>query len=234
MKINTFTPEELAAKFSESVAAEVSDFLKISRVNLFLSGGSVTRTYDQIGNLLSNTNNLNNLTISQIDERYDENPLHENSNQKIILQSKIYGDLSRSVDFKFILNGTNAEEEQKNFEQFLDQKLIESYVNVAIIGMGSDGHILGVKPEKSLESFKRKFLSVDFVALYDAEDFRNRITITLTALKKMDKSFLFVCGEEKREVLKKLVDKKTFELNEFPAQFLKELPNVEVFTDIVL
>ena len=68
----------------------------------------------------------------------------------------------------------------------------------------------------------------DLVCSYDTPVF-SRITITPKVIEKLDEAIVWAQGEEKWEVLKNL--EKNIDINLEPAQILKKVPLLTIFSD---
>jgi 6-phosphogluconolactonase/glucosamine-6-phosphate isomerase/deaminase len=98
-------------------------------------------------------------------------------------------------------------------------------VIVAQFGIGPDGHIAGALPGSAGASSRK------LVVGYDAGAFQ-RITLTPTALKKINVAYAFAFGDPKRQQLELLRDKK-LPLAKQPAQILKQIPESYVYSDVI-
>jgi 6-phosphogluconolactonase/glucosamine-6-phosphate isomerase/deaminase len=96
--------------------------------------------------------------------------------------------------------------------------------NTSIFGMGPDGHTAGIKPHSPA------VWSPNLVADFVADDFE-RITITPAAIKKLDAAVVQISGQNKVEQLNNLLDC-DLTLDNQPAQILKAIPNLTIFSDI--
>lgn len=91
------------------------------------------------------------------------------------------------------------------------------------LGMGSDGHIAGILPHTPSVS------ATGAVTNYTTEQFV-RITVTFETLKRASAAYLFAFGLDKREQLEQLRNGNV-PIEDQPAQFLKQLPEVYVYND---
>jgi len=94
---------------------------------------------------------------------------------------------------------------------------------IAQIGMGTDGHILGILPGSPAVDAE------GLVTSYHTERF-DRFTMTFDALKRVTAVYAFAFGGDKRGQLETLRDK-NLPLTEQPAQFLKQCGEVYVYND---
>ena len=113
---------------------------------------------------------------------------------------------------------------------------------VAVFGVGLDGHTCGIIPDinpektKSKELFKNRFNDTDkWVVGYDDanNEYKERVTITMPFIKEqVDHAVVFVSGENKRKALDNLLASEG-DINKTPARVLRDIKDVEVFTDIL-
>jgi len=236
MNINLYYPNNLDLEFAAQVAEKISTQLNNSKnVYLYLSGGSVISTYNQLAkNLLQKKAPFENLTIAQIDERFDINPLHQESNQRIIKDTLLHESLKmKGVVYKYMLNGNKKEIELNIYNQFLSEVLDqENSYHIGIFGVGADSHTGGVKPDKDEDKFNNKFLSKDLCVTYTAADFV-RMSLTLNAIEKIDSAFVYMSGNNKKKALNNIIDTEVeTQLNLYPNQIFRMMKEVKIFTDI--
>jgi len=186
---------------------------------LFLaSGGSSLK-------LLEGIRLENHVTVSVLDERYSPDPAINNFAQlfKIIQPEKFIDTRVRPQE--------TLQQLAERFEQGLREWKRKNPNGKIIItqGMGSDGHTAGIMPGVSFDD-KR------WVVGYDAKEkskFPLRVTTTYSFLRdQVDYSIAYITGEEKRNAFKKLLAEKG-RLIETPARIMREMKQVEIFTDII-
>ena len=157
------------------------------------------------------------LSIILIDERYGDKG-HNDSNDKQLLEAGF------SLPVHSILINATKEETVKAYELYLAEMLALADIKIALVGMGSDGHTAGILP------ISPTTLALNSCALgYQWTDYY-RITATPRIFKYIDKVYLWVQGESKKEALLKLTTIHDPQLQ--PAQYLKEAKNLVVYTDI--
>ena len=174
---------------------------------LFLSGGLTPKTLYE---LLVTEKKLKIGSAAIVDERFGL-PMHQDSNEKMIEDSGFFKYLkSINIPVFKILNGQNIEDSVKDYEKIVLQ-LLNYKQKIAILGIGEDGHTAGI-PAGNYSS-KDLVISInDFPS-----KFNERITLTFTALGKMDKLILLVFGENKKQALNQMFEKGTIE--KLPARF---------------
>lgn len=178
---------------------------------LFLSGGSTPRSLYE---MLAKEKKLRVGALAIIDERFG-NPMHENSNERMIDQTGLLAYFTeQNIPFYRILKeGASREQASKDYNTVLSELLPKFKKKIAIVGIGEDGHTLGIAPN-------REFDSPDL--LVDSFDdqggpFGQRITTTFKTLSQMDVIMALVFGEKKKKALKALFMQGS--LIEIPARF---------------
>lgn len=186
-----------------------------SQTALFLSGGSTPKVlYQQ----LTTEQKLKTGSVALVDERYEE-PMHENSNEKMIEETGLFKYFeSQSVPVFNILNGQDIQSSTKNYEGVVSQ-LLKSEKKIAILGIGTDGHIAGLPA--GVKSYELRIKN-EFVGSFEdfPGEFKSRITLTFKALEQMDLLIVLVFGREKGEALEKMFT--TGNLEQVPASFLNK------------
>jgi 6-phosphogluconolactonase/glucosamine-6-phosphate isomerase/deaminase len=202
---------------------------------LFLvSGGSALEILDSI-----NPTSLSPvITVSVLDERFSSDPTINNFSQ--FMQTKLYTDAKKS-GCTFIDTRLNPNETQANLKKRFESVLRtwkQNYPHGKIIitqGIGSDGHTSGIFPfPENPKKFTDFFMNPNtWVASYDAtgkNPYPLRVSTTLTFLKTVDNSILFVCGDDKKPaLLKTLSPDGTF--TETPARIINSMKDVYLYTD---
>lgn len=206
---------------------------------LFLSsGGSCLELLNKFPqDSLSNT-----LTVTVLDERAYEDSAINNFSQ--IKQLNFYEDVkTHGGDFidTVLKEGESEKELATRFEDSLKvwRERNPGGRIIATFGVGEDGHISGLMPyPEDKKYFNDNFLSSSWVTSYDAGDknkYPLRVTTTLTfILNNIDCGIVYIVGESKKLVLRKLLDNsisQDMDMHSFPAIALKKL-NVKIFTDI--
>lgn len=209
---------------------------KNKEILLLLSGGSAFSLLT-----LNKKYFTNHLTIGVLDERYSTNPHINNFHQ---LSDTSFFKTAKENGCTFIDTGVNVNESMQDlafrFEKELKLWKDNNLEGVIVItqGMGADGHTSGIIPfpeDKFL--FCTQFENENkWVVGYDAgkkNPYPLRVTTTIPFLKEVDISIMYVAGNEKKDVLKKVLLENT-PLHIFPATVIKEMKKVLLFTDIVI
>lgn len=216
MEIKNTTNKEEVADF---IADRIIEILKNNKqVFWFITGGSSIEIISK-ASVKINENPHSNLTIALTDERYGQIN-HENSNWNSLLKNNFN---LKEANIIQILKGKNRQETAKDFNEELKKYLTTDTYKIGIFGIGKDGHTAGILPNS---------ISVDsseFACDYDTEVFE-RITITPKTISLLDEAIVYMQGEEKWPVVEDLLhtDKN---IKEQPAQILKKLPKLTIFTD---
>lgn len=137
-----------------------------------------------------------NTTIGLVDERFVANS-SEYSNEKLIRETLLQNEACGATFIPMVFDDNN---EDTNIE--LVRKAYEklSRIDAIVLGMGDDGHTASIFPNdpESEIALKTKELIVSTKApSYPT----NRITCSLSFLKKASKTYLFITGTNKQEVL---------------------------------
>lgn len=195
-------------KFYNSATEFVSDHLQSrcgrgQRVTLFLSGGSTPGTiYERLSALpLAWTT----IDIAQVDDRWVG--LDDVGSNAAMIKRSILKNQARAANFmRMKSRHKTAIRGQSTVEA--DYRNLSMKGSVAVLGMGTDGHVCSWFPEAN---------GLD-AALNPANDNRvqaiialpskvtgpylERMTLTLSALAKCDAVLLLITGEEKKAVLR--------------------------------
>ncbi len=228
LKLRTTNEPEKAAEF---VASSILKQLKNGKLVLFFAtGGSSIYVCAKITKILKeypDKNLMKNLTVTLTDERYGPTG-HPDSNWQQLLDRGF--DLPQAKLIP-VLTGDNKEVTIKNFNKILNEELtIEAY-KIGLFGIGKDGHTAGILPESVAVN------STDLVCGYDTPTF-SRITITPKTIEKLDEIIVWAQGKDKWPVIESLatptlkeVGAPTKSVGEQPAQILKKVPLLTIFTN---
>lgn len=205
----------------EPLADRLIDELNAGKKVLWMvSGGSnipvAAAVMDQIPDNLTER-----LSVCLVDERYG--PVgHPDSNSK---QLDDAGFKHKKARVMYVLApGLSMAETADQFALELKTAFEMADIVIAQLGIGPDGHVLGIKPESP--AIENKSLVVH----YAAEDYK-RITPTVyAAIRHIDAAYVFAFGANKHAQLEKLRDTDV-PVSEQPAQLLKHLPEAYVYND---
>jgi len=187
------------------------------RVLWLISGGSAIPVAVAAAAELAGRD-LGRLTVSLIDERYGAVG-HADSNWRKL---EAAGLSLPGAQLQPVLAGAPQADTAAAFEQFLAREFDRADYRLGSLGIGTDGHTSGILPHSPAVT------ASGLVCSYDGGDYR-RITTTAQALAHLDEAVVYAAGEAKWPVL----DRLEMEVSpaEQPAQFLKRLPRLTVFTD---
>lgn len=229
-------PERLVRMASEKLNEVLGDYKKsATSVLLLLSGGSALKLIEgiDVSNLGPQT------TVTVLDERYSQDP--EINNFAKIASSEFYAKAKEQgahfIDTRVVENETQ-DDLTRRFNSALGEWMQRNPNGkiVATVGMGPDGHVSGIMPfPEDPERFAKLFEGEELVAGYDATDkneYPERVTTTMTFLRKIDQAIVFISGKSKREAWRKFRSE-SGSLAQTPARVLREMSgNVFIFTDL--
>lgn len=184
---------------------------------LLASGGSsahvLTRAWAQLTPL-----EQQHITVTLADERFG--PIgHPDSNWRLLQELGMHLDDARHIP---VLHGSATKEE----DAALWQQRIQPYFSatspiIAMLGMGEDSHIAGIKPHSPAASD-----TTHLAVAYDWEDYQ-RITISPAAFKRIDSIVLYVSGDAKRRAIEAL--KHEYDPVNYPSQYIKSVESRHIY-----
>lgn len=198
-----------------------TELLAGKRVLWLIPGGSNIPTSISIMDGISDELSRG-LTLGLTDERYGPEG-HKDSNWHQLLDRGFDAKSARRVT---VLQ-SNLKDLHLTAEQYsavLGDLFAEHDVTIGQFGMGADGHIAGILPNTAAVRAE------GLVFGYPTEAFE-RITMTFSAIRRLQAGYLFAFGDDKRQALEKL--QQSHPLSEQPAQILKQLPEAYVYNDQV-
>lgn len=163
------------------------------------------------------------LSIMLNDERFGP-PGHTDSNWTQLFEAGFEPKQSKMLPI--LQANMSYDETLRNFAQQTEQAFAENNIVISQIGMGADSHVAGILPDSPAAQEQSAL-----VAGFESSPY-TRLTLTFPALKKVDVAYVMVFGESKRLALDKLRDTEA-PLAEQPAQILKQLPEVYIYSDQV-
>jgi 6-phosphogluconolactonase/glucosamine-6-phosphate isomerase/deaminase len=213
------------------ITSSILSRLKLGKhVLFFVTGGSSIAVGVKVAELLRRAW-YQNLTVMLTDERYG--PLeHPDSNWHQLMekgfslpQAKLIPILT-GLAHRSTAEGDNRATTTKKFKAILNQEFMgakENKYKIGLFGVGVDGHTAGILPESPAVHSK------DLAFSYNTPTF-SRITITPKAIAKLDEAVIWAQGEDKWPVVKDLLEK-DISVAKQPAQILKKVPLLTIFTD---
>lgn len=203
---------------ASSISSIVLDKLKENKkVLFFVAGGSAIKVVVKIAEIIKKYD-YKGLTIMLTDERYGEIG-HADSNWYQLIQNGFDLPETRLIP---TLTGKERIETAREWEEVMKEQLDISDYRIGLFGIGSDGHTAGILPESEA------IISEELVCTYLTPKFP-RITMTFKAIEKLDEAFVFAQGEEKWKIFEHF--KEDIDLAKQPAQILKRIPKLTIFTD---
>ena len=188
------------------------------RVLWFTAGRSCTAVAASASHIIAEHPH-SNLSVTLTDERYGEVG-HTNSNFQQLID---FGFSLPQAKMIPVLDGKNIKETTANFNAILKEELKKADYKIGLFGAGIDGHTAGILPGS--EAVYTEELVFD----YTAPDFE-RITITPKTIVQLNEAVVFMQGREKWKVLEDLTTK-DIDIAQQPAQILKKIPTLTIFTD---
>lgn len=161
--------------------------------------------------------------IGIVDERYG-GFYHENSNELLLKNQGIVGFChDHTIKFHRILTGKSLEETAEDYEGRLRNLLKAFNKKVGVMGVGSNFHTAGIFPNSKAAQSNKLVEFESFQDLRHVEDkYPKRITMTFRALEQFDAFVVLVFGEDKREVVKVMLDEKEGDEEKYPAVFYRK------------
>lgn len=180
---------------------------------LFLSGGSTPKPLYEI---LAKEKKLKPGAVALVDERFGK-PFHSNSNEKMIQETGLPSYFSKNGTpyYPILQKGNDRKTTASKYSAVVASLFTDFPSRVAVLGIGSDGHTAGIPPRNEKLKIKREKFVTEFSDF--PGEFRQRITLTFSALSKMDLLIVLVFGENKEEALRKMFLPGSLE--EIPARF---------------
>jgi 6-phosphogluconolactonase/glucosamine-6-phosphate isomerase/deaminase len=193
-----------------------------SRVLWCIPGGSNIPISVQVLNAvrkLSSEEHLLLLTVTLTDERYG--PVgHADSNWAQLLNA---GFSEEGIHTIPVLRGLLVDETVEVWKAYIENAFAHTDVHIAQFGIGEDGHIAGALPRSPAISESL------IVCAYESSPY-TRITLSTSSIARMSVAYVFAFGASKEKTLHNLREKE-LPLEEQPAQVLKAIPEVHIYSD---
>jgi len=184
---------EASSCLSNLIINEINKSKKNS-FTIGLSGGSTPKiTYSLLKNDIQD---LSKIIFWTVDERWVPRE-DEYSNQKML--NSFFADSTAKI-LEVEYSGLSAERDANKYASKLENNITN--FDTVILGVGEDGHIASLFP--------------DTVAVNDTENFyvsnevnilsKWRVTATFKLLKEVDNVYLLVTGNNKKEILKSIMN----------------------------
>jgi 6-phosphogluconolactonase/glucosamine-6-phosphate isomerase/deaminase len=217
MSLNIKTTKNIL-EIADYVSSVINRELKLgNKVLFFISGGSAIPLEVEISKKISEVNS-GNLVVTLVDERYGLVD-HLDSNW---FNLKEGGFKIKGAKFIPMITGKDFSTTIKDAQKMLKDEITKAQYKIGIFGVGIDGHTAGILPKT--EALKSKELACAYqTELYD------RITITPKTILMLDEAIIYAMGDIKWPIIEKL--KNEISIEEMPAQILKKVPLLTIFTD---
>ena len=182
------THEECSKLLLKLISNHINEFEKFS---IGLSGGTTPELFYKL--FAKKYHEYSNITFWTVDERHVDTT-EKISNQKMI--NSIFNDTKLNV-IKYDYN----EDPRLSAENYTTKVLEKiNKFNIAVLGVGDDGHVASLFPNtRALESDKKGIIENEVNILT-----KWRITSTYQLLADVESLYLFVTGENKKEVIQKI------------------------------
>ena len=182
------THEECSKLLLKLISNHINEFEKFS---IGLSGGTTPELFYKL--FAKKYHEYSNITFWTVDERHVDTT-EIISNQKMI--NSIFNDTKLNM-IKYDYN----EDPRLSAENYTTKVLEKiNKFNIAVLGVGDDGHVASLFPNtRALESDKKGFVENEVNILT-----KWRITSTYQLLADVESLYLFVTGENKKEVIQKI------------------------------
>ncbi len=210
--------KSLVEEAAQALANKISGKLSLGKnVLFFATGGSGMDVCIKVSEILRNQPH-ENLTVTLTDERYGAIG-HADSNWQQLMEKGFSLPDAKLIP---VLTGDDASATANKFNQKLNGEFKKDSYKIGLFGIGADGHTAGILPHTGAVD------SPDLAYTYKTEKFE-RITITPKAILALDEAVVYAKGEEKWKTLEDLQASR--DIHDQPAQILKTVPLLTMFTD---
>jgi len=213
MRIETFVSSDEFAQASVSEVLKGCSDSSSDICSLALAGGSTPRPiYEMLGSVLD----FSAVRLYQLDERYVSSG-DKDSNARMINEA-FFGEGESDIFFSFDTS-LSLEQCVADYDVLIDDVVFD----VAIVGVGTDGHIASLFPGSDA------LLSRARVASSETDVFavRSRLTLTIPTILSSRKIVILLQGEGKQVVIDHL-NARDVTVDEFPVMALVDHPHLVV------
>lgn len=227
--IKTKNYRELSEKASEILVKEIKNK---KRINILLATG---KTPSELYKKLSEEYNKKNISFSKmnifnLDEYY---PVRKNDKRSFnyYLRKKLIDKIDAKEENIFLINGEtkNPKKECEDYEN----KIRKNPIDIAILGVGKNGHIAFNEPGSKINSKTRVVKLTKETINRNSSFFKKvpnkAITLGIKTILASKKIILLASGKEKEKAIDRLINGKISE--EYPISFLKNHKNLLVIID---
>ena len=195
----------LATKVATLLQAAVT---KNGKASFAVSGGSTPKGF--FNQLSQQSIDWDKVTISLVDERWlDES--HQDSNTRLVKEQLLINDASKAAFFSL----KQEQDLTSSFTDELGQKAITALLpfDVAILGMGTDGHTASLFPcSEQISCGLSENNESPILAVSPQTAPYQRITFSFNALKNTNNLFLHITGENKLDVMEQAIAAQPIEM----------------------
>jgi len=208
-------------EIAQYVSNLINDQLNLGKnVLFFISGGSAIPLEVEISKRIKKINQ-GNLVVTLVDERYGLIN-HLDSNW---FNLKEGGFKIKNTKFIPMITGNDFSTTTKDVQRMLKEEISKADYKIGIFGIGIDGHTAGILPKTEAVN------SNEFAFAYETEKY-DRITITPKTILMLDEAIVYAMGDIKWPLIENL--KNEISIEEMPAQILKKVRLLTIFTDYKL
>lgn len=172
------------------------------------------------------------VTTFNLDEYIGLEESHHQS-YRYFMNDNLFNHIDIDKNKTHVPNGTNYEYDVENYDKEIEAN---GGIDLQILGIGSNGHIAFNEPgtpfdslthvvdlkESTIKDNSRFFNSIDEVP-------KKSITMGLTSIIRAKKIVIIITGENKKDVLARLLTGKISE--DLPASILHNHPDVTIYAD---
>jgi 6-phosphogluconolactonase len=221
--VTTSDAAALAKEAAARLAAALREALsQRGEASLALSGGNTPRpAYEALTK--EPGIDWSRVTVLWIDERAVP-PTHARSNYRLGLESLLQGPIPAANVQRMLGEAKDLEQAAAAYEATLKAKLpltnAVPVIDVAVLGMGDDGHTASLFPGES-GVLERSRLVIAVPAAKD-KDREARLTVTVPVLQAIRSAFLLVSGKAKKGPLDRVASD-TGTLQETPSRVYRDV-----------
>ncbi len=184
---------EASSCLSNLIINEINKSKKNS-FTIGLSGGNTPKiTYSLLKNDIQD---LSKIIFWTVDERWVPRD-DEYSNQKML--NSIFADSTAKI-LEVEYSGLSAERDANKYASKLENNITN--FDTVILGVGEDGHIASLFPDTAAVNDTENFYVSNEVNILS----KWRVTATFKLLKEVDNVYLLVTGNNKKEILKSIMN----------------------------
>ncbi|MBI4037574.1 6-phosphogluconolactonase [Candidatus Curtissbacteria bacterium] len=151
------------------------------------------------------------------DERFGEQ-FHLHSNELMLKNQGVINYFEKSgVEFYKVLHGDTIENTARNYNLIFSSLFLRFPERVGVVGIGVDDHTAGIFPH-SIALHAKDNVIYEHVA----NEFGERITMTMNALSQFTTFVILSFGEKKAEAIRRVLNDAENDINSFPAIFYRK------------